>query len=154
MDKEVQAVSLGVYEQVKWERDLAISQLASYGISLGENADVISRSAVLKHKTRMTEYDETGCSIHVYVVKAEDIENLPAVDSKYKHCGRWVWDENAIDWNIGAWVCSKCGSRNDNIHAGKPGEDISSTSNPYMWKGSNFCPNCGIPMGGDTNAPN
>ena len=34
------AVSRGVHEQVKWERDVAIEQLESYGVSLGEKADV------------------------------------------------------------------------------------------------------------------
>ena len=33
-------VSRGLYDQIKWERDVAIEQLESYGISLGEKADV------------------------------------------------------------------------------------------------------------------
>ena len=33
------AVSKGLYDQIKWERDVAISQLERYGISLGEKAD-------------------------------------------------------------------------------------------------------------------
>ena len=44
--------------------------------------DLISRSALLRKKTRMTEYDETGCGVHVIVVRAEDIENAPAVDAE------------------------------------------------------------------------
>ena len=39
------AVSRGVHEQVRWERDVAIEQLESYGVSLGEKADV----AKVKH---------------------------------------------------------------------------------------------------------
>jgi hypothetical protein len=35
------AVSRGVHEQVRWERDVAIEQLESYGVSLGEKADVV-----------------------------------------------------------------------------------------------------------------
>ena len=34
-------VSMGVHEQVRWERDIAIEQLESYGISLGEKADAV-----------------------------------------------------------------------------------------------------------------
>ncbi len=34
-------VSKGLYEQIKWERDLAIEQLQEYGVSLGEKADVV-----------------------------------------------------------------------------------------------------------------
>ena len=35
------AVSRGYHEQVRWERDIAIEQLESYGISLGEKAYVV-----------------------------------------------------------------------------------------------------------------
>ena len=36
----VDVVSRGVFDQIKFERDIAIGQLESYGISLGEKADV------------------------------------------------------------------------------------------------------------------
>lgn len=38
--KSVNTISRGLYEQIKWERDIAISQLESYGIGLGEETDV------------------------------------------------------------------------------------------------------------------
>ena len=34
-------VSRGLYEPIKWERDIALEQLESYGISLGSNAEVV-----------------------------------------------------------------------------------------------------------------
>lgn len=34
-------VSKGLYEQIKWERDVALAQLEEYGVSLGEKADVV-----------------------------------------------------------------------------------------------------------------
>ena len=37
----VDAVSRCVHDQVRWERDIAIEQLESYGISLGEKAEVV-----------------------------------------------------------------------------------------------------------------
>lgn len=40
-DSTVDAVSRGVHDQVRWERDCAIGQLSSYGISLGEKADAV-----------------------------------------------------------------------------------------------------------------
>ena len=42
IDKEPAAdvVSKGLYEQTKWERDVALAQLEEYGVSLGEKADV------------------------------------------------------------------------------------------------------------------
>lgn len=39
--KGVDAVSRGVLDQVRWERDIALEQLADYGLSLGERADVV-----------------------------------------------------------------------------------------------------------------
>lgn len=33
-------VSFGAYEQVRWERDVAIDQLNSYGVQLGEKAEL------------------------------------------------------------------------------------------------------------------
>ena len=36
----LEVVLLGKYEQTKWERDVAIAQLESYGLSLGEKAEV------------------------------------------------------------------------------------------------------------------
>lgn len=33
-------VSKDLYEQIKWERDVALAQLEEYGVSLGEKADV------------------------------------------------------------------------------------------------------------------
>ena len=60
--------------------------------------------------------------------------------------GKWVWNNDAIEWNIGAWVCSECGGRNENIHTGKPGTIEGFGTNPYIWAGSQFCPNCGAKM--------
>ena len=56
-----------------------------------------------------------------------------------KTYGSWEYDPNGIDWGLGAWRCSKCHARNSNLGAT---EDI----NPYLYEGSKFCPNCGIPM--------
>lgn len=53
----VDAVSRGVHEQVRWERDVAIEQLESYGISLGEKADVVKVV-----RCRECKYEKT-CSI-------------------------------------------------------------------------------------------
>lgn len=53
--------------------------------------------------------------------------------------GEWIWNNDAIDWNIGAWICSNCHVRNDNI---PHNEKII----PLQWSGSKFCPNCGADM--------
>ena len=43
IDKEPAAdvISKGLYEQIKWERDVALAQLEEYGVSLGEKAAVV-----------------------------------------------------------------------------------------------------------------
>lgn len=43
-------------------------------------------------------------------------------------------------------VCSECRHRNENIHAGMPGINGGVWSNPYIWSGANYCPNCGAKM--------
>ena len=40
-DPAADVVSKGLYEQIKWERDVALAQLEEYGVSLGEKADVV-----------------------------------------------------------------------------------------------------------------
>ena len=60
--------------------------------------------------------------------------------------GKWVWNNDAIDYGIGAWVCSECGGRNENIHAAKPGTVKVLSTNPYIYAGTKFCPNCGAKM--------
>lgn len=74
------------------------------------------------------------------------IDNAPAVDAEPVRHGRWVWNNDAIDWNIGAWVCSECGVRNENIHAEAPGKRRGCICSPYVWAGSQYCPSCGAKM--------
>lgn len=59
----VDAVSRGVHEQVRWERDVAIEQLESYGVSLGEKADVVKvvRCKDCKHFIQGEPYDPCEC---------------------------------------------------------------------------------------------
>lgn len=68
-----------------------------------------------------------------------------AYDRLEQEPATWVWDNDAIDWGLGAWVCSRCHGRN-NIHAGRPGYDDSISANPYAWSGAQYCPHCGAPM--------
>lgn len=66
------------------------------------------------------------------------INDAPTIQADRPH-GEWIWDNNAVDWNLGAWVCSNCHARNDNI-------PHSERIIPLRWSGSKFCPNCGADM--------
>ena len=99
-----------------------------------EMGDLISRKAMLE---AIDELRPTLKSIREFV------RNRPAVDAEPVRHGRWVWDGNGMDWNIGAWVCSECGMRNENILAGD-----SIHTNPYVYAGTIYCPNCGARMDG------
>lgn len=55
--------------------------------------------------------------------------------------GRWTWDENGMDWGIGAWRCSACGVR-------PPMWWNTERTSPMYKNGHCFCPNCGAEMEG------
>lgn len=78
--------------------------------------------------------DKEKCPIHT-APEADVVE--------VKH-GRWEYDKNGHDWGIGAWRCSLCHCKNDNLGAG---ENI----NPYWYAGSKYCPHCGAKMDGGVN---
>lgn len=111
------------------------------------NNDLISREAAIvqiERRKSLLVGDKT-VPVDAFI---KFLKNRPAVDAEPTQHGRWVWNNDAMDWNIGAWVCSECGGRNENIHAVKPGTDKILMSNPYVWSGSQYCPNCGAKMDG------
>ena len=38
------------------------------------------------------------------------IDDAPTIEER--KTGKWVYDENGMDWNIPAWKCRECGMRN------------------------------------------
>ena len=56
--------------------------------------------------------------------------------------GKWVWNPNGMDWNIGAWVCSEC------RHKPETWWECDERYNPLNCAGSHFCGNCGRKMVG------
>lgn len=48
----------------------------------------------------------------------------------------WEWDENGMDWNLGAWTCSNCRRKAETWWA-------NDKHNPLRCAGSHFCGNCG-----------
>lgn len=57
----VEAIPKGAYEQVKWERDMAVSQLNDYGVQLGEKTD-----CVRVVRCRECKYSDQYTENHVY----------------------------------------------------------------------------------------
>lgn len=51
----------------------------------------------------------------------------------------WEWDENGMDWNLGAWKCSNCRCKAETWWA-------NDKHNPLRCAGSHFCGNCGAEM--------
>ena len=115
-------VSLGVFEQVRWERDVAIDQLKQLGYELGEKIrisdDAVDRQAVLDIDFRRI--------ILTTAKPAEMIEQkvkaLPSVNPQSR-IGHWIEDEYEMEVR-----CSECGEENDEC--------------------SKYCPNCGSYNGG------
>ena len=64
------------------------------------------------------------------------IQRLSEPHADPENTARWVYDPNGIDWGLGAWKCSKCGAKNDNL-TGRTQQRI------LLFAGSKFCPQCG-----------
>lgn len=125
-------VSRGAFEQVMWERDVAIGQLKELGYELGQKIepcdDLISREAALE---KMADYVASG-----YADSTEDFEEysriicqLPPVTQK-SETGHWINLEKKYKGQVlpfwGRYGCSKCGGYGEGTF--------------------NYCPNCGCRM--------
>lgn len=105
-------------------------------IMVTEILDLIKRDDVLALIIKDINNDEIPSSVQEYLFnlrrKIWDIE--PQV--KY---GKWVYNPDGMDWNLGCWQCGECHCNNNNFSTD---EKI----NPMNWAGSKFCPNCGARM--------
>ena len=70
------------------------------------------------------------------------IDAVPTADVAPVRHGRWIYNPNGMDFNLGAWECSVCTQKNNNLPCNR---NIS----PYICVGSKYCPNCGAKMGGE-----
>ena len=69
------------------------------------------------------------------------IDGIEAADVVEVKHGEWVYNPNGMDWGLGAWECSLCKCKNDNL-------GTSNKINPYLFAGSRYCPHCGAKMDG------
>ena len=67
------------------------------------------------------------------------IRKYPAADVRPVVVAHWEWDENGMDWNLGAWKCSNCRRKAETWWA-------NDKHNPLRCAGSRFCGNCGAEM--------
>lgn len=70
------------------------------------------------------------------------IRSIPSADVAPVRHGRWIWDENGMDWGIGSWRCSECRARPETWWQGE-------RSSPLNKSGHYYCPNCGAKMDGE-----
>ena len=91
--------------------------------------DLIRRSDAIKAVNKAKAEGMTECQTYYLGI-------VPTIEPKH---GEWIWDNDAVDWNLGAWICSNCHARNDNI-------PHSERTIPLRWSGSKYCPNCGADM--------
>ena len=69
------------------------------------------------------------------------IEIFPTEDFAPVRHGKWIYNPNGMDFNLGAWECSVCTQKNNNL-------PCSRNISPYICVGSKYCPNCGAKMDG------
>lgn len=125
-----------LWEQVKWERDVAIEQLEQLGYSLGEkirtSEDCISRQALIE---KATSWDKHFTDSERYV-SLTDIMSMPSVTPQPKR-GKWEVIRKEYEFMGGivnepqGCKCSNCGG--------------------IVKFKSDFCPSCGCYCGGDDN---
>ena len=88
-------VSRGVLDQIRWERDVAIEQLAEYGICFGEKKRYLAK---VRHGKWIKHRDEYDC---------EYIECSVCGENFYP-------PENAFEFDILPKYCQECGAKMDN----------------------------------------
>lgn len=109
-------------------------------------AEYIEREELIARLQKVCVTDDTfGMGIQFGTENAINcIKEAPAADVVEVKHGKWEYDPDGNDWGLGAWCCSLCQCKNDNLGMGKH-------INPYQFAGSKYCPNCGAKMDGDSN---
>lgn len=99
--------------------------------------DLISRQALCEYALNQKD----KC------VTPNDIMRFPSAQPERKK-GKWVWNEDGVDWGLGAWCCSECGRKPETWW------ESDRSNNPLRFAGSKFCGNCGAYMIGEEDEHN
>lgn len=100
-------------------------------------AEYIKRESIQKALKNVT--DDPSCPLFLAAMIEQYIDQEPAADVVEVKHGKWIWDPNGMDWGLGAWQCSECACRNNNL-------PMNNRINPLVFSGSKYCPNCGAKM--------
>lgn len=119
-------------EQIRWERDMAISQLRELGYSLGEkmrtDGDIISRQAAIDEIKAVYEW-------HDVPTEERMIQHFKALPTAQPKKGKWeeikVFPASEIE--LQSARCSAC-------------KRYHTTPYLYNYTHYNFCPHCGARM--------
>lgn len=94
----VDAVSRGLYEQIKWERDIAMSQLEEHGIAFGAKAERAVDAVEDRFATVFGEIAAYNCHEEWLWELADKLSELEA--GKYFYCPitteEWLTDRHAL----------------------------------------------------------
>ena len=82
-----------------------------------------------------SQYEGSVDNLHDDAYKA--IEDL---QKRIPNTAKWEWDKDAIDYNIGSWVCGKCKNAPNTMWQWEK------ANIPARFSGSHYCPNCGAKM--------
>lgn len=114
-------------------------------------AEFIERSQAIKELTDAYEYEYPTASgafdEFATTIVPNVLRNLPAADVIEVVHGEWEYDPDGTDWGLGAWRCSLCRAKNDNLGMGN-------NINPHLFVGSKYCPHCGAKMDGERRSEN
>ena len=101
---------------------------------------------LMKQSIPNTKMDEFENCRYCRLLDEEQVKDLidaqPTADVRENVKGEWIWNPDGMDWGIGAWVCSECGSKPETWW------ESDKSIAPLRCSGSSYCPNCGADMRG------
>ena len=135
-------ISKSVFDQIKWERDVAISQLHDLGYELGEkprtDGDLISRQAVIDGLARIAKAKAKSDAQQALMGRSMFfVGKLPSSEKT----AEWIKQKTGDELFPEEIVCSKCYHSNSHL-------DFDEHNNPIgkVFFTSKYCPNCGADM--------